>query len=205
MISFILLPALLLNPVLGDFTKPFLNPDNPRPLPRVPKLFLQDPQMLERLREQLDGSMQQLEDPIKLLNDQLQINEFISRKSKLFSSSSIPADTTVGEVSLGQNRFLYTYINSSTLLTVSALVGGGFLLVALGLYLYDYFLLGGNSGYNRNDEYVSTQNGVYNSYGFDASRIKRRRYVTYSSRMFTYFLGLNVCVCLLVRKYWSYN
>ena len=183
MIALILLQTLLLNPVFGDFAKPFLYHDthSPRVLPRVPKLFLQDPQMLEKLREQLDGSLQQFEDPMKLIDDQLQLSSFISRKSKLFSSGSIPADTTVGEVALGENRFLYTYVNSSSLLTVSALVGGGFLLVAVALYLYDYFLLGGE--YNRNDEKVSTQNGFYNSYGFDASRIKRRRYVPYTSRM----------------------
>lgn len=100
------------------------------------------------------------------------------RSAKIFTGSSLPEDVQVGEIALGENRLLYTYVNSSGLITAAVLVVAGFALVAGALYLYDFFVLGGSStDYNRNDEqYPDTNFDYYDSYGFDASRI-RKRYV----------------------------
>ena len=92
----------------------------------------------------------------------------------LLGSSSLPKDTNVGEFSLGQNRLMYTYVNSTGLTTAAVVAVLGFGLVAGGLYLYDLVVLGGD-GYNtREDTLASTEDDFYGYNGFDASRIKRR-------------------------------
>lgn len=111
------------------------------------------------------------------------------RVPKLFTGSSLPEDVQVGELAIGENRFLYTYVNSTGLMTAAVVVVVGFALVAGGLYLYDYFVLGGSTDYNRNDQFPETNFDYYDTYGFDASRIKR--YVMNVCALYKVFL-LNV-------------
>ena len=79
-----------------------------------------------------------------------------SRFLNLWGNGSAAADTSfdsgmsVGQLSLGSERFLYTYINNTALLTAAALIVVGFVVVAVGLFLYDRLVLG-NSDYDKQD------------------------------------------------------
>merc|ERR1711881_465159 len=95
--------------------------------------------------------------------------------------SGIPEDVAVGEIAFGESRLLYTYVNSSNIITVLAAGAIGIFSIAIFLYLYDLFITGGGSGYNRNDNVNETNFDYYDPYGytnsFDPTTRIRRRYV----------------------------
>jgi len=97
--------------------------------------------------------------------------------------SGIPEDVAVGEIAFGESRFLYTYVNSSNILTALALVAVGIFSVAIFLYLYDLLVNGESSGYNRNGSVNEADFDYYDPYGynnsFDATTRIKRRYVPY--------------------------
>jgi len=95
--------------------------------------------------------------------------------------SGIPEDVAVGEITFGESRLLYTYVNSSNIVTVLAAGAIGIFSIAIFLYLYDLFITGGGSGYNRNDNVNESNFDYYDPYGYNSSfdpttRI-RKRYV----------------------------
>lgn len=97
--------------------------------------------------------------------------------------SAIPEDVAVGEIAFGQSRFLYTYVNSSNILTALAVGVVGIFGIAIFLYLYDLYVVGGSSGYIRNGSVNEADFDYYDPYGYNNSfdpttRIKKR-YVTY--------------------------
>jgi hypothetical protein len=67
------------------------------------------------------------------------------------TESTFDSGMTVGQLSLGSERLLYTYINNTALLTAAALLVVGFIVVAVGLFLYDRLVLG-NSDYANNKQ-----------------------------------------------------
>jgi hypothetical protein len=75
------------------------------------------------------------------------------------TSQTFSSGMTVGQLSLGSERLLYTYVNNTALLTAAALLVVGFVVVAVGLFLYDRLVLGGNA------EYASNKQDDYNNYG----------------------------------------
>jgi hypothetical protein len=91
----------------------------------------------------------------------------------------IPQGVNVGEVDLFGGRFIYTYVNSTSILGTVALGLAAFLLVAVGLYLYDIYIGGSTS---RGDEDAgSTEYYHYDPYGYSSlydSTTRIRRYVT---------------------------
>ncbi len=76
------------------------------------------------------------------------------------TSQAFSSGMTVGQLSLGSERLLYTYVNNTALLTAAALLVVGFVVVAVGLFLYDRLVLGGN-----NTEYANNKQDDYNNYG----------------------------------------
>lgn len=93
--------------------------------------------------------------------------------------SGIPEDVAVGEIAFGESRLLYTYVNSSNILTALAVGVAGVFSVAIFLYLYDLVITGGGSGYNRNGNVNETDFDYYDPYGYSTSfdpttRIKKR-------------------------------
>lgn len=93
--------------------------------------------------------------------------------------SGIPEDVAVGEIAFGESRLLYTYVNSSNILTALAVGVIGVFSVAIFLYLYDLLITGGGSGYNRNGNVNETDFDYYDPYGYSTSfdpttRIKKR-------------------------------
>lgn len=106
------------------------------------------------------------------LHDKLVLDMVDERDAKFITGSDLPTDVQVGELTLGSQRFLYTYVNSSGLVTAAGMVAGGFLLVAVALFLYDYFVLGGGQSYDRREDLPIPDYDYDNNY-FDASRIRR--------------------------------
>ena len=107
------------------------------------------------------------------LNDKYVPDQYLNdRDAKFLTGSSLPSSVQVGELTVGSQRFLYTYVNNSGLIAAGGLVVAGFLLVAGALYLYDYFVLGSGQSYDRRQEFPIPDYD-YNTYTFDASRIKR--------------------------------
>ena len=106
--------------------------------------------------------------------------------------SAIPEDVAVGEIAFGQSRLLYTYVNSSNILTGLALGVVGIFSIAIFLYLYDLLVTGGSSGYNRNGNVNEADFDYTDPYGYSNSlydpttRIKKR-YVTYVQCNFVLF------------------
>jgi hypothetical protein len=68
------------------------------------------------------------------------------------TSQTFSSGMTVGQLSLGSERLLYTYVNNTALLTAAALLVVGFVVVAVGLFLYDRLVLGGNAEYANNKQ-----------------------------------------------------
>ena len=106
--------------------------------------------------------------------------------------SAIPEDVAVGEIAFGQSRLLYTYVNSSNILTGLALGVVGIFSIAIFLYLYDLLVTGGSSGYNRNGNVNEADFDYTDPYGYSNSlydpttRIKKR-YVPYVQCNFVLF------------------
>jgi hypothetical protein len=67
------------------------------------------------------------------------------------ANSALDSGVSVGQLNLGSERFLYTYINNTALLTAGALIVVGFVVVAVGLFLYDRFVLGNTDYYAKQD------------------------------------------------------
>jgi hypothetical protein len=93
--------------------------------------------------------------------------------------SGIPEDVAVGEIAFGESRLLYTYVNSSNIITVLAAGAVGIFSVAIFLYLYDLYITGSGKGYNRNDNVNEADFDYYDPYGYTSSfdpttRIKKR-------------------------------
>ncbi len=80
------------------------------------------------------------------------------------TSQAFSSGMTVGQLSLGSERLLYTYVNNTALLTAAALLVVGFVVVAVGLFLYDRLVLGGNTEYANNK-----QDDQYGYYGGGSS------------------------------------
>jgi len=100
-------------------------------------------------------------------------------KTRTVEYSGIPEDVAVGEIAFGESRLLYTYVNSSNIITVLAAGAIGIFSVAIFLYLYDLFITGGGKGYNRNDNVNEADFDYYDPYGYTSSfdpttRIKKR-------------------------------
>ena len=103
--------------------------------------------------------------------------------------SGIPEDVAVGEIAFGESRLLYTYVNSSNILTAMAVGVIGIFSVAIFLYLYDLFITGGGSSHNRNGNVNETNFDYYDPYGynasFDATTRVKKRYVKSIYKIFT--------------------
>ena len=84
-------------------------------------------------------------------------------------------DVNVGEISLGTNRLIYTYLNSSNVVQVLAI--GAFIVIgfAIFLYVYDVYLSNGNN--ERYDHMQGANFDYYDPYGYasyhSTSRIRR--------------------------------
>ena len=93
-------------------------------------------------------------------------------------TNPIPQGVNVGALELLGARFIYTYVNQTSILATGAAVLGGLVLIAVGLYFYDLFIGGGS---RREDENIhSTNFDYYDPYGYNAAaaydpttRIKR--------------------------------
>lgn len=107
------------------------------------------------------------------------------RKAKFFTANSngLPAGMQVGELTLGQNRLMYTYVNATGLSAAAGIMVVGFLAVGGALYGLNY-LNGENengSGFNFNgfnssksDKLPSTEVTQWGNWdGFDVARNKR--------------------------------
>jgi len=95
---------------------------------------------------------------------------------RTLNTGNLPEGVNVGELEIGSSRFVYTYVNSTSIIGTVAIGLGLLLLVAVGLYLYDSFVGGGTS---RKDEEVDSGNFyyydpyVYGSQYDPTTRIKR--------------------------------
>jgi hypothetical protein len=81
------------------------------------------------------------------------------------TSQAFSSGMTVGQLSLGSERLLYTYVNNTALLTAAALLVVGFVVVAVGLFLYDRLVLGNNAEYANNKQ----DDNNYGYYGGSSS------------------------------------
>ena len=106
------------------------------------------------------------------------------REAKFFSvnSDGLPDGVQVGEFSLGENRLLYTYLNTTGMQTAASVMAGGFIFVGLGVALFNY--LSGDDGaatttneynfFNKNDE-KPTNEVTYQWGGWDAFDVVTRK------------------------------
>ena len=96
-------------------------------------------------------------------------------------SSGIPEDVAIGEFTFGESRLLYTYVNSSNILTIMAVAAVGVFALAIFFYVYDLYITGGGDGFNRNGNINGTDFDYVDPYGysssFDATTRIRKRYV----------------------------
>ena len=95
---------------------------------------------------------------------------------RTLDANTLPEGVTVGELEFGSNRFIYTYVNSTSALGTVAIGLGVLLLLAVGLYLYDS-LVGAGSGRREDEEVTANQFYHYDPYAHSAydetTRIKR--------------------------------
>ena len=95
---------------------------------------------------------------------------------RTLDANTLPEGVTVGELEFGSNRFIYTYVNSTSTLGTVAIGLGVLLLLAVGLYLYDS-LIGAGSGRREDEEVTPNQFYHYDPYAHSAydetTRIKR--------------------------------
>ncbi len=107
------------------------------------------------------------------------------RAAKFFTptANGLPSGVQVGEITLGSNRLLYTYVNASGLNAAAGIMVAGFILVGGALYLFNYLSgeQSNGSGYsfngfnfNKSDKLPSTEVTYWGNWdGFDVSRKKR--------------------------------
>ena len=90
----------------------------------------------------------------------------------------IPEGVQVGQLEIGSSRFVYTYVNSTSIIGTVAIGLGVLLMVAVGLYLYDLYIGGGSrradetvdgAGFEYYDPYSNTAASLYDP----TTRIKR--------------------------------
>ncbi len=107
------------------------------------------------------------------------------RDAKYFNptANGLPSGVQVGEISLGSNRLLYTYVNASGLNAAAGIMVAGFILVGGALYLFNYVSGEETNGsghsfngfnFNKSDKLPSTEVTYWGNWdGFDVSRKKR--------------------------------
>ena len=114
--------------------------------------------------------------PATLANPQPNQRALETPSQRTLDTGNLPEGVNVGELEIGSSRFVYTYVNSTSIIGTVAIGLGLLLLVAVGLYLYDSLA---GSGTSRKDEEVDSGNFYYyDPYGYSSqydptTRIKR--------------------------------